>query len=341
MPWRWIGQGSADNSLVRAHAPHRGRVVVGGRRDPIVHRCPAAACYAPMIGGIGYVLAPGPAAYIDHRCKRCLGATTELEPLRLLAFRCWSPPAKMAAGTWGVSSPRVLCFVPASRIRRYGGARGEHGAPPTLHRFHVYRHHQHSEESECVTGGPWRRWAESPDARTATRHGAEMIADSIYTAVTYCLARWCNRWVGLACHPRCATRHGRTATAGNAVLAAVERALALESYCWGHFSEADECLAHGAQKTLAGTAHAVRGVANENRTARTVGWTMDAISAFGKRIQRGLWLMALLQAAIPSAAAEQTRSSQPHPGWRASPRSCRSRRASRWKAIYVWPPWPS
>jgi uncharacterized alpha-E superfamily protein len=84
----------------------------------------------------------------------------------------------------------------------------------------------------------------------------------------------------------------------------VERAVALRSDPPDSLAEADALLASAQAQTLAGML-TLSGVAGESMV-RDVGWTMMDI---GKRIERGLWLTALLRAtliAVRSAAAEQT-----------------------------------
>src|SRR6202008_84579 len=110
--------------------------------------------YAPMIGGVGYVLASGPAAYTLNTVaakdvwvrptERARAETVTLPTAPAPA------PAKTAAGTWGVSSPRVLSDL--FWMGRYG-ERAEETARLLIvarDRFHVYRHDQDTEESECV-----------------------------------------------------------------------------------------------------------------------------------------------------------------------------------------------
>jgi uncharacterized alpha-E superfamily protein len=88
------------------------------------------------------------------------------------------------------------------------------------------------------------------------------------------------------------------------VLAGVERAMALRPDPPDSLAEADVLLASAQAQTLAGML-TLAGVAGESMV-RDVGWTMMDI---GKRIERGLWLTALLRATLTTvrgAAAEQT-----------------------------------
>ena len=60
MPWQWVGQELPQFSLAPTdHAGVLSSAGVGMRLFTVAQR----SGYAPMIGGIGYVLAPGPAAY--------------------------------------------------------------------------------------------------------------------------------------------------------------------------------------------------------------------------------------------------------------------------------------
>ncbi|WP_196765796.1 alpha-E domain-containing protein, partial [Mycobacterium avium] len=99
--------------------------------------------YAPMIGGIGYLLAAGPAAYTlkSIAAKDVWVRPTERARAEAVGVPAVEPPAKTAAGTWAVSSPRVLSEL--FWIGRYG-ERAESMARlliATRDRLHVYRHH--------------------------------------------------------------------------------------------------------------------------------------------------------------------------------------------------------
>ena len=149
MPWQWVGQELPQFSSVPTdHAGVLSSAGVGMRLFTVAQR----GGYAPMIGGIGYVLAPGPAAYTlkTIAAKDVWVRPTERARAEAISRSAPEPPAKTAAGTWGVSSPRVLSDL--FWIGRYG-ERAESMARLLIvarDRFHVYRHHQHSEESECV-----------------------------------------------------------------------------------------------------------------------------------------------------------------------------------------------
>lgn len=305
MPWQWIGQELPQFSSVPTdHAGVLSSAGVGIRLFTVAQR----GGYAPMIGGIGYVLASGPAAYTlkTIAAKDVWVRPTERAHAEAISLPTPEPPAKTAAGTWGVSSPRVLSDL--FWIGRYG-ERAESMARLLVvarDRFHVYRHHQHSEESECV---PVLLTALGRITGTPDSDGdhAEMIA--IAPSTLWSLTVDPNRpgslvqsVEGLAL----AARAVRDQMSNDTwmVLAAVERALALKSDPPESLSEADALLTGAQAQTLAGML-TLSGVANESMV-RDVGWTMMDI---GKRIERGLWLTALLQATLTvvrGAAAEQT-----------------------------------
>ncbi|MEE2854002.1 MAG: circularly permuted type 2 ATP-grasp protein [Actinomycetota bacterium] len=305
MPWQWIGQELPQFSSVPTdHAGVLSSAGVGIRLFTVAQR----GGYAPMIGGIGYVLAPGPAAYTlkTVAAKDVWVRPTERAHAEAISLPTPGPSAKTAAGTWAVSSPRVLSDL--FWIGRYG-ERAESMARLLIvarDRFHVYRHHQHSAESECV---PVLMTALGRITGTPDSDGdhAEMIA--IAPSTLWSLTVDPNRpgslvqsVEGLAL----AARAVRDQMSNDTwmVLAGVERALALKSDPPESLSEADAVLTGAQTQTLAGML-TLSGVAGESMV-RDVGWTMMDI---GKRIERGLWLTALLQATLTvarGAAAEQT-----------------------------------
>ncbi|OBH52404.1 circularly permuted type 2 ATP-grasp protein [Mycobacterium sp. E2479] len=305
MPWQWIGQELPQFSCVPTdHAGVLSSAGVGIRLFTVAQR----GGYAPMTGGIGYVLTPGPAAYTlkTIAAKDVWVRPTERAHAEAISLPAPEPPAKTAAGTWGVSSPRVLSDL--FWIGRYG-ERAESMARLLIvarDRFHVYRHYQHSEESECV---PVLLTALGRITGTPDSDGdhAELIATAPSTLWSLTVdpnrpGSLVQSVEGLAL----AARAVRDQMSNDTwmVLAAVERALALESDPPDSLSEADALLTGAQSQTLVGML-TLSGVANESMV-RDVGWTMMDI---GKRIERGLWLTALLQATLTvgrGAAAEQT-----------------------------------
>ena len=265
--------------------------------------------YAPMIGGVGYVLASGPAAYTlkTVAAKDIWVRPTERARAETVTLPTAPAPAKTAAGTWGVSSPRVLSDL--FWMGRYG-ERAEETARLLIvarDRFHVYRHNQDTEESECVPV-----LMAALGRLTGTQTGADgdhaeaiAVAPSTLWSLTLDPTRpgsLVQSVEGVAL----AARAVRDQLSNDTwmVLAGVERAVALRSDPPDSLAEADALLASAQAQTLAGML-TLSGVAGESMV-RDVGWTMMDI---GKRIERGLWLTALLRAtltAVRSAAAEQT-----------------------------------
>lgn len=304
-PWQWVGQELPQfSSAPTDHAGVLSSAGVGMRLFTVAQR----SGYAPMIGGIGYVLAPGPAAYTlkTVAAKDVWVRPTARARAETVTLPAVEPPAKTAAGTWGVSSPRVLSDL--FWMGRYG-ERAEGTARLLLvarDRFHVYRHHQDTEESECV---PVLMVALGQITGTDTGDSdqAEMIAVAPSTLWSLTVdpdhsGSLAQSVDGLAL----AARAVRDQLSNDTwmVLAGVERALALQCDPPDSLAEADALLASAQAQTLAGML-TLSGVAGESMV-RDVGWTMMDI---GKRIERGLWLTALLRAtltAVRGVAAEQT-----------------------------------
>ncbi|MGD1237634.1 circularly permuted type 2 ATP-grasp protein [Mycobacterium seoulense] len=313
MPWQWVGQELPQfSSAPTDHAGVLSSAGVGIRLFNVAQR----GGYAPMIGGVGYVLAPGPAAYTLQTvaAKDVWVRPTERARAEAVSLPSPVPPAKTAAGTWGVSSPRVLSDL--FWIGRYG-ERAESMARLLLvarDRFHVYRHQQHTEESECVpvlmaalariTGADT---GTDDGADDGAGDGAEMIAVAPSTLWSLTVdpdrpGSLLQSVEGLAL----AARAVRDQMSNDTwmVLAGVERALAQRREPPDSLAEADALLASAQVQTLSGML-TLAGVAGESMV-RDVGWTMMDI---GKRIERGLWLTALLRAtltAVRGPAAEQT-----------------------------------
>ncbi|OBB85907.1 circularly permuted type 2 ATP-grasp protein [Mycobacterium sp. 852002-30065_SCH5024008] len=309
MPWQWIGQELPQfSSAPTDHAGVLSSAGVGIRLFNVAQR----SGYAPMIGGVGYVLAPGPAAYRLQTvaAKDVWVRPTERVRAETVTLPSPVPPAKTAAGTWGVSSPRVLSDL--FWIGRYG-ERAESMARLLLvarDRFHVYRHQQHTEESECVPvlmAALDRITGADDGADDRASDGAEMIAVAPSTLWSLTVdperpGSLVQSVEGLAL----AARAVRDQMSNDTwmVLAGVERALAQRREPPDSLAEADALLASAQVQTLSGML-TLSGVAGESMV-RDVGWTMMDI---GKRIERGLWLTALLRAtltAVRAVAAEQT-----------------------------------
>ncbi len=310
MPWQWVGQELPQFSTAPTdHAGVLSSAGVGMRLFTVAQR----SGYAPMIGGLGYVLAPGPAGYTlktvaakdvwvrptEHAIAETVTLPSVTQPIE--------PPSKTGAGTWGVSSPRVLSDL--FWMGRYG-ERTENMARLLIvarERFHVFRHHQHTEESECV---PILMAAlgqiTGTDTGAANDH-AEMIAvaPSMLWSMTVDPGRP-GSLVQSVERLALAARAVRDQLSNDTwmVLADVERAVALRSDPPQSLTEADALLAAVQAQTLAGML-TLSGVASESMV-HDVGWTMMDI---GKRIERGLWLTALLQdtlTVVHGTVAEET-----------------------------------
>ena len=310
MPWQWVGQELPQFSSAPAdYAGVLSSAGIGMRLFTVAQR----SGYAPMIGGVGYVLAPGPEAYSlktvaakDVWVRPTERARAEIITAPSLGLSALQP-VKTAAGTWGISSPRVLSDL--FWMGRYG-ERAENMARLLMvarDRFHVYRHLQDTEESECV---PVLMTALG--RITGTNTGADndhpeiiAIAPSTLWSLTVDPNRpgsLVQSVEGLAL----AARAVRDQLSNDTwmVLAGVERALAHGPDPPQSLAEADTLLASALGRTLAGML-TLSGVASESMV-RDVGWTMADI---GKRIERALWLTSLLQATLTvvrGAAAEQT-----------------------------------
>lgn len=306
MPWQWIGQELPTfSSAPSDHAGVLTSAAVGMRLFTVAQR----SGYAPMIGGLGYVLAPGPAAYTlkTVAAKDIWVRPTERALAETVSLPSVVQPAKIGAGTWGISSPRVLSDL--FWIGRYG-ERAENMARlliVTRERYHVFRHHQDTEESECV---PVLMTALGRITGThvgeSNHDKAEIIAVAPSTLWSMTVdpdrpGSLVQSVEGLAL----AARAVRDQLSNDTwmVLAGVERAVAHKSDPPESLAEADALLASAQAQTLAGML-TLSGVASESMV-HDVGWAMMDI---GKRIERGLWLTALLQdslTVVRSSAAEQ------------------------------------
>ena len=307
MPWQWVGQelpqfSSAPTDYYPGGLSSAG---VGMRLFTVSQR----SGYAPMIGGLGYLLAPGNAAFgLNNVAAKDIWVRT---PTRVTAERVPTAPVELPAitssPTRAVSSPRVLSDL--FWMGRYA-ERAESMArllTVTRERYHEFRYRREMEGSECV---PVLLSALGRITGTDTGDGdyAEMVATAPTTLWSLTadrhrsgsLAQSVER-VGLA------ARAVRDQMSNDTwmVLAAVERALLNapdtppESQ-----AEGDAFLSSTNNLTLAGML-ALSGLAAESMV-QDVGWTMMDI---GKRIERGLGLTALLRATLTTVrrpGAEQT-----------------------------------
>jgi uncharacterized alpha-E superfamily protein len=307
-PWQWVGQELPQFSSAPTDYYPGGLSAanVGMRLFTVSQR----SGYAPMIGGLGYLVAPGNAGLsLNTVAGKDIWVCT---PPRVTAERTLAaPPVELPAitpsPTGAVSSPRVLSDL--FWMGRYA-ERAENLArllTVTRDRYHEFRHRRELAGSECV---PVLLTALCAITGTGTGDGdyAEMVATAPTTLWSLTADR--HRAGSLA---QSVERLGLAARAVRdqmsndtwMVLAAVERALlhAPDSPPDSK-AEGEAFLSSTSNVTLAGML-ALSGVAAESMV-HDVGWTMMDI---GKRIERGLGLTALLRATLATArsrGAEQT-----------------------------------
>jgi uncharacterized circularly permuted ATP-grasp superfamily protein/uncharacterized alpha-E superfamily protein len=306
MPWQWVGQELPQFSAAPTdHAGVLSSAATGMRLFTVAQR----SGYAPMIGGLGYVLASGAAAYTlkSVAAKDIWVLPTERVRIETVSLPSVEPPAKTGAGTLGVSSPRVLSDQ--FWMGRYG-ERAEYMARLLIvarERYHEFRHRQNAEESECVPVlmASLGRITGTDTGASGDRTETFAVAPSTLWSLTVDRDRpgsLVQSVDGLALAAR-AVRDQLSRDTWM-VLAGVERAMVHRSDPPDSLAEGDALLASVQTQTLAGML-TLSGVAGESMV-RDVGWTMMDI---GKRIERGLWLTALLRdtlTTVRSAAAEQT-----------------------------------
>jgi uncharacterized alpha-E superfamily protein len=264
--------------------------------------------YAPMIGGLGYVLAPGPTAYTLKTAvaKDIWVRPTERSRTETVTLPAPEAPTKAGAGTLGVSSPRVLSDL--FWMGRYG-ERAENMARLLIaarRRYYEFRHRQETSESECVPV-----LMATLGRITGTDTGAGDAAETIAIAPSTLWSLTMDRdrpgsLVQSVDRLALAARAVRDQLSSDTwvALAGVERALAHKSEPPDSLAEADAVLASAQSQTLVGML-TLAGVAGESMV-QDVGWTVMDI---GKRIERGLGLTALLDATLTTVrapAAERT-----------------------------------
>jgi uncharacterized circularly permuted ATP-grasp superfamily protein/uncharacterized alpha-E superfamily protein len=312
-PWRWVGQELPEFSSAPTdyHPGGLSAASFGMRLFTVAQR----GGYAPMIGGLGYLLAPGAAAYKlntvaakDIWVRTSARATAERTPTPTVELPAGLPAPMTPSPTRAVSSPRVLSDL--FWLGRYS-ERAESMARllnVTRERYHEFRYRRELPGSECV---PVLLTALGQITGTDTGEGgdaAELIA--IAPTTLWSLTADRHRSGALA---QSVERLGLAARAIRdqmsndtwMVLAAVERAvLQTRGVPPDSNSEGEAYLAAAHSQTLAGML-ALSGVAAESMV-QDVGWMMMDI---GKRIERGIWLTALLRATLTTVrnpGAEQT-----------------------------------
>ncbi|NVN50115.1 circularly permuted type 2 ATP-grasp protein [Mycolicibacterium hippocampi] len=318
-PWQWVGQELPQFSSAPSDYRPGGlsSSSVGMRLFTVAQH----SGYAPMIGGLGYLLAPGTAAYrLNTLAAKDIWVRT---PTRVTAEKILTatsvgpsevdvsaelPPLVTSSPTHEISSPRVLSDL--FWIGRYA-ERAENMArllTVTRERYHEYRYRRAMAGSECV---PVLLTALGRITGTDTGAGSDYV-EMVATAPTtlWSLTADRNRSGSLAQSVErlsLAARSVRDQMSNDTwmVLSALERAL-LHGPDTPPDSQAegDAFLSSTNTLTLAGML-ALSGVVAESMV-HDVGWTMMDI---GKRIERGQAVTALLRATLTKARlpdAEQT-----------------------------------
>ena len=298
-PWRWLGQDLPQFSTapVNRLPGALSAASVGLRLFTVAQH----GGYAPMVGGLGYVLAPGPGSF---RLKTAAAKDIWVRPLARTSTEqaATVPSVKLPSGTEFISSPRVLSDM--FWIGRYA-ERSEGLARlliVTRERYHQYRNRLDVEGSACLpvllSALGWTTGQDADVIETSTA----VVANAAHTLWSLTADRSCP---GSLAHSveglGLAARAVRDQMSNDTwmVLGAVERTLADQPE-----SVEDTALADAAQRTLAGML-ALSGMVAESMV-RDAGWTMMDI---GKRIERGLALTALLRATLTrrrGAVDEQT-----------------------------------
>ena len=319
-PWQWVGQELPQFSSAPSDYLPLGMSSssVGMRLFTVSQR----SGYAPMIGGLGYLLAPGTAAYRLNTIAakdiwvrtptrvtaEITPATVSVEPAAPVAEEVRLPALLTSRPTPEISSPRVLSDL--FWIGRYA-ERAENTArllTVTRERYHEYRYRQSLDGSACV---PVLLTALGTITGTDTVAGGdyhEMVATAPTTL--WALTSDRRRPGSLAQSVErlsLAARAVRDQMSNDTwmVLSTLERALlhAPETPPESK-TEGEAFLSSTNTLTLAGML-ALSGVVSESMV-RDTGWVMMDI---GKRIERGQWLTALLRATLTTARspeAEQT-----------------------------------
>lgn len=310
-PWEWVGQELPQFSTApSAHRPDElSAASVGMRIFTIAQR----NGYAPMVGGLGYVLASGPD---EFRLKRTAAKDIWVcQPVRARREEALAIPAvELPSGTEFTSSPRVLSdlfWIGRYAERTEGLARL---LMVTRERYHEYHYRREAAGGECVPVllGALDRIVGTPagDDPAATGPDAVKRAPQLLLSLTVDRQR-----AGSLAHSverlGFAARAVRDQMSNDTwmVLGSVERALSRiiepDSDEDGIRSPADDTALAAAQRQTLGAMLALSGLTAESML-HDAGWTMMDV---GKRIERGLALVTLLGATLTTrrgSEAEQT-----------------------------------
>jgi len=310
-PWQWVGQELPEfSSAPSDHFPGGlSSAAVGTRLFTVSQR----ESYAPMIGGLGYVLAPGNAAYkLNSVAAKDIWVLPPVRSTAEVAVSSIEPRAELTLvrgrGAGAVSSPRALADL--FWLGRYG-ERAEQMArllTATRERHHEYRHRQYTDASESVPVLLTALGEITGTDTGADGDSAEMIAVAPTTLWSLTADR--RRPGSLAQSVELlalAARGVRDQMSGNTwlVLASVERAvMKLSASPPESRIRGDALMAAAHSGALTGML-ALSGIAEESMV-HDAGW---AVMDTGKRIERGIGLTALLDATLVTARAsgpEQT-----------------------------------
>ena len=282
-PWQWVGQELPQfSSAPSDHRPGRlSAANVGMRLFAVSQR----SGYAPMVGGLGYVLAGGTNAYtLNYVAAKdiWIRSHTRVGAEPAPAF----PATELPSGTQFISSPRVLSDL--FWIGRYA-ERAEGLARlliVTRERYHEYNRRPDADGAQCVPVlvealrqiiDDDRDVEAAPDtlrSLTVDRQRPGSLAHSIERLAS-------------------AARAVRDQMSNDTwmVLASVERSL--ESAEGSGATGDDTLLANAQRRTLAGML-ALSGLTAESMV-HDAGWTMMDV---GKRIERAVTLTDLLRATL-------------------------------------------
>lgn len=298
-PWQWVGQELPQFSSAPTDHYTGGlsAACVGMRLFTVSQR----SGYAPMLGGLGYVVASGPGAFklnsVAAKDIWIRTATTEVSAAQ--GQTASLPQAELPSGTQFISSPRVLADM--FWIGRYA-ERAEASARLLIvsrERYHEFHYRLHTAGSEClpVLLAALRQITGIGNGVEASP--AEMVAAGPRTLRALTVDR---QQPGSLAHSVdkliLAARAVRDQMSNDTwmILGGVERALATAEQTAvdvGRPMFDDTELAVAQQQTLSGML-ALSGVTAESMV-HDPGWLMMDI---GKRIERGWALAALLRATL-------------------------------------------
>ncbi len=304
-PWQWAAQELPQFSTAPTdHYPGGlSAAGVGLRLFTVAQR----SGYAPMVGGLGYVLIPGTGAY---QLKTAAAKDIWVRPPTRSGGAEQAitvPSVKLPSGTQFISSPRVLSDL--FWIGRYA-ERTEDLARlliVTRQRYHEFRSRPDVEGSDCLPVLFNALAAVTENDRPARQSADDALAQAPHTLWALTADRQqagslAQSVEGLAL----AARAVRDQMSNDTwmVLGAVERTLARQAEPPAARAADDTSLADAQQRTLAGML-ALSGMAAESMV-QDAGWLMMDI---GKRIERSVALTALLRATLTvrrRPGAEQT-----------------------------------